>query len=39
MPAVTDCDKPEGYIITSETKNLESKENPSDSNDLNSPER
>ena len=32
--AVTDCDKPEEYIVTSETKNLESKENPSDSNDL-----
>ena len=34
--AVTDCDKPEEYIVTSETKNLESKENPSDSNDLKS---
>ena len=32
--AVTDCDKSEEYIVTSENKNLKSKENPSDSNDL-----
>ena len=37
--AGTDCDKPEESIVTSETKKLESKENPSDSNDRKSSER